>query len=170
MPGSVHRKVGIVAVNLHTQCAGRVCHTDTDCTKADNTQRLAHYLGAGKGALALFDHFGNLGAVALKGLFPLDGGNDPAGAYEHTGYNQFLNGVGVGTGGVENHDSCFTAAIERNIVDACACAADGHKAAAEFHFVHFGRTHHYGVGIFDVVTVCIFCFIETVKSRRRDFI
>ena len=141
-PCGIYRQEGVVAQHFHIKMAGKVGHHDADGAQTDDAQTLAAQFGANKLLLARFHQLGNLIALALQGLCPLHGGVDLTGRHQQTCNDQFLYGIGVAAWGVEYNDALFGALVDGNVVDACACTADGLYGFGQFHFMHAGAAQH----------------------------
>ena len=130
VPGGINGDVGVVAVDLHAQRNGAVGHAGADGTQTDDAQRLALDLVAHELLFALFHAFGQSG-VARKALRPLGGGGHIAAAGNEHPDDQLSHGVGVGTGGVEDHDALLAAAVQRDVVHTGTGAGNGQQILVE---------------------------------------
>ena len=130
VPGRVNGDVGIVAVDLHAQRDGTVGHPGTDGTQTDDAQRLALDLVAHKLLFALFHTLGH-GGIPGQPLGPLGGVSHIAAARDQHSDDQLGHGIGVGTRRVEHHDALLTAAVQRDVVDACTGAGNGQQVVLE---------------------------------------
>ena len=145
VPGGVHRQEGIAAHHLHAQTDSDVGHQAADGTQTDDTQGLTLNLGSGELGLVLLYGLGGVG-ILLQSANPLDTRHDVTGGQEQGADGQFLDAVGVGTGGVEDHDAFIRAFVQRNIVDTGTCAGDGQQFGVEVHVQHIGGTNHDTLG------------------------
>ena len=150
LDGGAEGQIGVVAVDRHAQRNGRIGHLNADGAQSDDAQGLAADLVAGEGLLRLF---GGLGDAGIRRVLadPFISADDVAGAQQHARDDQLLHGVGVGAGGVEDHDACFRAAVDRDVVDAGAGAGDGAEVSGKFHFLHVRGTDQDAGGFFRAV-------------------
>ena len=88
-------------------------------------QGLAQKLRAHKGTLALFHLLVDGGLAIGQALAPGDAVIDLSGGEQQGAEGQFLDGVGVGAGGIEDHDAGLGAAVRGDVVGAGAGAANG---------------------------------------------
>ena len=123
-PSRFNRDIRVVTHNVHTQMHGGIGYHSADGAQTDDAQGLARQLRAGKSALALFDQLGNA-RLAIQGLGPLDTAHHVTGGEEQAGQHQFLYGVGIGTGSVEDNDTFLGAIVHRDVVNTGAGTGDG---------------------------------------------
>ena len=145
VPGGVHRQEGIAAHYLHAQADGDVGHQAADGTQTDDTQGLALDLVTGELGLVLLHGLGGVGIV-LQGVHPLDTAHDVTGGQQEGADGQLLDAVGVGAGGVEDHDALGGALVQRDVVDTRARAGNGQQLGVEIHVQHIGGTNHDALG------------------------
>ena len=134
MPGGIDGDKGVTAVNLHTQLPGGVGEGAAHGTQADNPQLLAQYLMAGKLGLTLFHLLGHIRLLG-NGLHPVDAAHNVAAAQKQTAESQLHNTAGVGTGGIEYHNSLLGAAVQRNIVHTGTGPGNGQQVIGKGHIV-----------------------------------
>ena len=144
-PGGFNRDKGVVAADFHTQGQGIVGDHHTDGTQANDTQFLALDFGPGKLGLTFFDELGHFGPFASQALGPTDAVDDFAGRQEQGHQHQFLDAVGIGAGGVEDHDAFVRTFVDGDIVDSGPGPAHGLEAGGQFHVVHLEATQDDGV-------------------------
>ena len=140
IPGRFNGNVGIVTQHFHSQMGGHVGHLDTDGTQTDDAQLFA---GQFRPHELFFAFFHQLGHVRLTGQRPRPGNalRHLAAAEYQTTQNQFLDGIGVGAGRIEHHNTTLTAFCHRNVVGARAGAGDGQKLCGQLHGMHIGAAH-----------------------------
>ena len=139
-PCGVDRNVGVIAEDLHAQRHGGIGHPGADGTQTDDAQRLAAQLGADKCFFALFHILGD-GVAPLEGLRPVDSIDQIAAARHQRADDQLCHSVGVGTGGVEHHDTGAGAFLDRDIVRAGTGAGDRQQAVGQRRLMHIGAAH-----------------------------
>ena len=145
VPSGVYGQEGIATDHLHTQTDGDVGHQTADSTQTDDTEGLALQLTACELGLVLLHGLGGVG-ILLQSADPLDTGYDVTGGQKQGADGQLLDAVGVGTGGVEHHDTLLGAFVQRNVVDTGACAGDGQQLGVEVHIQHVGGANHDALG------------------------
>ena len=136
----VYGQEGIVAEDGHAQLGGDIGHLHADGAQADDAQHLAGEFRAHELALALLHHF--LHVCSGAGLLPHPGGaaHHVAGGQQQSAHGQFLDGVGVGAGGVEDHDARLGAAVDGDIIGARPRPGDAAQGVGEGILVHVGGT------------------------------
>ena len=100
----------------------------------------AAQLRADKYFFALLHVLGNR-VAPLEGLRPVDSIDQIAAARHQRADDQLCHGVGVGTGGVEHHDTGAGAFLNRDIVRAGTCAGDRQQAVGQRRLMHIGAAH-----------------------------
>ena len=169
--GGVHRQEGVIAIHVHAQVQGHVAHQRADGAQADDTQGLLIELGAHKGGLALLHRGGHVHALGVGLLlYPLGAAHDVAGGDEHGGDDQLLHGVGVGAGGVEDHDAVLGAAVNGDIVGAGAGAGDGPQGLGELILVHGGGADQDAVLVLYVVAHLKAGLVQMGQTGAGDLI
>ena len=144
----LHGQIGVVAIDVHAQLYGGICHLYTDRTQTDDAQVLAHDLGADELALALLYQLFHIAVRLGESGNPLNAADYVTGSQHQCADYQLLDGVGVGAGGVEHHDTGFGALVQRNVVGTGTGAGNGAEVGAECHLVHVGGTNQNAVGVF----------------------
>ena len=140
VPCGFNGDVGVVAVDLHAQLDGAVCHPGADGTQTDDAKGLALDLVAHKLLFALFHALGH-GGVTSQSLTPLGGGCHVAAARNEHPDDQLCHGVGVGTRGVEHHDALLAAALQRDVVHTRTGAGDSQQIIVEGGVQKVGAAH-----------------------------
>ena len=115
-----NRQERVSTNDLHAQCNCGICHQRTDSAQTDDTQGLALDLRTCELALALFHLLCHRCFAVFQSCCPCHCLRNLTGGDEQTGQHQFLYGIGIGTRCVEYTDASLRAAIQRNVVDACA--------------------------------------------------
>ena len=136
--GGVHGEEGVVAVDGHPQLGGDVGHLHPDGAQADDPQILAGDLGAHELALTLFHHLGHVLAGPGLGLHPFHAPHHVPGGQHQGAHRQLLDRVGVGAGGVEDHDAAFRAAVHGDVVGARPGPGNGPEGGGKDVFLHVG--------------------------------
>ena len=83
-------------------------------------------------------------------LHPLGAAQNVTGGDEQGGNDQLLHRVGVGAGGVEDHDAVFRAAVDGNVVGAGAGPGNGPQGVGELVVVHGGGANQDAVLVFHI--------------------
>src|SRR5699024_2273131 len=96
--------------------------------------------------LALFDQLCDLRALPVEGARPVDAAGHVAAAQHQAADDQLGHSVGVGAGGVENHDAALCALVDGDVVGARARARNGQQAIGQVHVVHGGGADQNAVG------------------------
>ena len=145
IPGGINRNVGVVAVDLHPQLDGAVGHPGTDGAQTDDAQHLAGNFIAHKLLFAFFHILLEVG-IAGQVLGPGRGRrNIPAAGNQHA-HHQLGHRVGVGAGGVEDHDALFAAPVQGDVVDAGTRPGNGQQVGLELGVQQVGTPHQDAVG------------------------
>ena len=167
VPCGVDGDVGVVAVDLHAQRNGAVGHAGADGTQTDDAQRLALDLVADELLFALFHALGH-GGIPRKALRPLGGGGHIAAARDQHPDDQFGHGVGVGTGGVEDHDALLAATVQRDVVHTGTGAGNGQQVVVEGGVQQVGAAHKDAVRRVGVHRDVEEVFIQLCQPHRAD--
>ena len=130
-PRGVHREIGVKADDVHAELDGDVCNERADRAEADDAEGLASELRAGEGGFALFDEGGDLIALVLEALDPVDAAEHVARGHDHGADDELLDGLGVRAGAVEHDNALVAAGVKRDVVRAGAAAGDDEQALAE---------------------------------------
>ena len=133
-------EVRVETEHVHAQAPAGVGDHGADGAEADDAQGLAGDLGAAELVLGLLGGFAHVLVLGVAGD-PLGAADDVARGQQHACHDQLLDGIGVGAGGVEDHDALLGAALQRDVVDAGAGAGDGQEALGELDLVHVGAAH-----------------------------
>ena len=166
----LNREIGVIAVDIHAQLDGGIGHLDAHCAQADDAQIFTHDLGAYKFALALFHQLFHIAVGIRKAGHPLNAAHDiPGGQHQGTDHQLFY-GVGVGTGGVEDHNTGLGALIQRDVVGARTGPGNGPEVGAELHLMHIRRANQNAIGVFAGVGYGKFLLVQLAQTQRTDFI
>ena len=149
-PGGVDRDLGVVAEHVHAELDRRVGDQATDLAQADHAQRAAGQLVAGEALLAVLDRLVHVGNSRVKAGDKAQRRCDVARGQQHAGEHEFLDRVGVGARGVEDRHAARAHQAHRNVVGACAGAADGAHAVGDRLVVQVGRAQQQRVRRGDV--------------------
>ena len=103
-------------------------------------------------------------------LHPLGAAQNVAGGDEQGGNDQLFHRIGVGTGGVEDHDAVLGAAVDGNVVSAGTRPGDGPQGVGEDIVVHGGRAHQDTVLIFHVVAHLETALVQLVQAGGGDLV
>ena len=143
--GVLHGQEGVIAHNLHAQGGGGVGHQHADGPQAHHTQGFALDLRTHVGGLALFHHGGHVGAGGSLLLHPGDALGDLPGGQQQGGNGKLLHPVGVGAGGVEDHNARLGGPVQGDVVHPGPGPGDAQQLGGEVIVVELGRTHQNGV-------------------------
>ena len=167
--GVVQGQIGVIAHNAHTQCVGGVGHQHADGAQTNQTQGLAHDVGAHESGRAFFHHGGDVSAGSGLFLHPGDTLRDLAGGQQQSGDGQLLHAVGVGAGGVEDNDTGLGGAVQGDVVDAGAGAGNALQGGGELILMELGGTNQNRV-----LVGCVVGDLETIvqlgQADLRDLI
>ena len=136
-----HGEEGVIAHDFHPQGGGGVGHQHADGPQAHHAQGLAQDLGAHVGGLALLHHGGHVGPGGGLLLHPGDALGDLPGGQQEGGDGELLHPVGVGPGGVEDHDARVGSPVQGDVVDAGAGPGNALELGGEVIVVELGGTH-----------------------------
>ena len=167
-PCVVYGDEGVVAQNVHAQRSAGVGHLNADRAQADDAQRLACKLRADEILLAGFYLLFDAYFAVLERAAPFDTLGDLAGGQQQAGQNQFLYGVCICAGGIESYDALLGHAIQRQVVHACACAADAQQLFGKLRGVHVCAADDDGIGIINVGSNVVFVRVEHVQIDVGD--
>ena len=168
--GGIHGQVGVVAVDVHAQGHGHIGHQCTDGAQTDDAQRLVIQLGAYESGLGFFHQTGHFHASIHLFTDPADGTVHIAGGDQHAAQHQLLDGVGVGTGGGEDHDALFRAAVQRDIVHAAAGTGNGQQVGGEIIVVQLGGADQNGMLVAVIVADVILSCVEGAQTHGGDLV
>ena len=167
-PCGTDRQIGVVAVHLHAQRKRGVCHERTDGTQADHAQLLALDFRTGELTLALFHELANA-LLTLQGGCPLNALHHLAGGKEQPCQHQLLDGVCVGTGSIEYHDSLLAASVNGNVVHAGTRTGDCEQRFGHGKVVHCGRADHHAARALQLLTHGV-ALSKAGKSAGGNFV
>ena len=168
IPGRLHGKVRIIAIDLHAEVNGGIGDEYADRTEADNAEGLALDLTAGEVLLRLLGILldgRNIGMLPD----PLITADDVTARQHQTRDHQLLHGICIGTRGVEDDDALLSTAVERDVVDAGTGTSDGTECRREVHRLHIGGAHQHTGGVVDLVDQSV-TLPETSGSDTADII
>mmetsp|Transcript_1469 Transcript_1469/g.3064 ORF Transcript_1469/g.3064 Transcript_1469/m.3064 type:complete len:371 (-) Transcript_1469:298-1410(-) len=118
----IHRQTRIVSHQFHPQFLGIPCRRRSNVSKADHRQSLSTDLSSTKHRFVLFNAFSGQ-SLYSEVLHVVDSINDSSASQKHAAQDQFLDGIGIGSGSVEDGNAQFCHASDRNIV--CTSTASG---------------------------------------------
>ena len=161
VPSRIHGYIRVVSEHIHAELDSRIGHTYTDGTQADHAELLAVKLRTCIGLLLFLRHGSDLRIVCFA-LYPMNAVYDPAAGKEHTGQNQLLYTVGIGTRRIKDNDTFFRALLQRDVVHARAGSGNGNKILGKFHIMHLGGTHQDRLRLCNVLRL----FVLLVKNTK----
>ena len=144
-PGGVHGDLRIEAEHVHAEPDRGVGHEAADFPQADDAQRLARQLAAGKGRLALFDLLVEVGRGRVQCAHEFERRNQVARRHQHPGDHQLLDRVGVRPRSVEHRHAGLGEFRHRDVVHPRAGPTDRLDVGAEVHAVQVLRAHQHRV-------------------------
>ena len=167
IPRSIDGDVGVVAVDLHAQLDGTVGDAGADGTQTDDAEGLALDLVSHELLFALL-HALCHGGIPGKALRPLGSGRHVAAACDEHSDDQLGHGIGVGAGGVEDHDALLTAPVEGDVVDACTGAGDGQQTVVEGGVQQVGAAHQNALCVVGLVIDLELVGRQLCQPNRRN--
>ena len=121
---------------------------------------------AGEGFLCLLHVLAD-GRVFLILQAPLHAARNVSGRQKDSGNHHLLDGVGIGSRGVEHHDALFRAALQRNVVYAGAGSRDAAQALGKLHIMHGSTADKNRIRIHFLLTYFI-SLRQELQSLGRD--
>ena len=109
-----------------------------------------------------------MSGVARKALRPLGGGGHIAAARDQHPDDQLSHGVGVGTGGVEDHDALLAAAVQRDVVHTGTGAGNGQQVLVEGGVQQVGAAHEDAVRRVGTHRDVEKVFVQLRQAHRAD--
>ena len=104
----------------------------------------------------------------------VDSVNDAARSDEHTAENKFLDGIGVGTGGVEHRDAKLGHTSDGDVVHTRSTASDGTAGNGDVLLLELVRTEKDGVGVgtLDAIGADVVLFVtgQSLEALEADLI
>ena len=173
-PGRFDGNVRVVADDIHAELDSRFGQFGADGAQADNAQRAAPQFVADEALFARLDLLLQRFIIADQPADEAQCRKEIARAHQHAGDHQFLDGIGVSAGCIENDDALFAHRFDRNVISPSAGASDAQYAGGDRHFVHILRTDKDGIRCFHIVSGCI-AFGQASQSflgngvERQDF-
>ena len=166
---AVNRQERVVAPYFHVERNGCVCDLDADGAETDDAELLARDFRACVGGLALFSGRADV-RRALEGLYPVCALNDLAGREQQCADDQLLDGVRIRTRGVEYDDALLRAAVDRNVVDACACAGDALEVCRELHVMQLCGADENRVVVLEILRAGVLFGIKVVQTDLGNLV
>ena len=167
-PCRVDGEERIVAVDGHTEVQGRVRDLGADRTETYDAERLALDLVAGEGFLGLLGVLLDIFVLRVC-ADPVSAADNVAGGEDEAGDDQLLDRVRVCARGVEDDDAFLGAAVDRDVVDACAGTGDGAEFGRELHFLHIRGADEDAGGFVRSVNQRV-AFAEAAGPDRADVV
>ena len=150
-PGRVDGNLRVQADNVHAKLDGCFRQHRADGAEADDAQRTAAQFVPDKILFSGLDLFVQRLVIALQSAYEADRGKYVARSHQHAGNDQFLDCIGVGSGGVEHDDAAFAHGLDRDVVGAGAGATDGQYAGRDGQLMHDLGAHQNGVRVGTVI-------------------
>ena len=166
---AVNRQERVVAPDLHVQTDSRVCDLDADRAQTDDAELLARDLRTCIGRLALLSRRADI-RRALEALYPVCALYDLARREQQRTDDQLLDRICVRTRGVEYDDALLRAAVDRNVVDACACAGDALEVCRELHIVQLCGADENRVVVLEILRAGVLFGIKVVQTDLGNLV
>ena len=135
--------------------------------KANDCQSLAHNLTTTEQSLVLLDALPGLSALS-KGLHVVNTINDATGTKKHAAKDQLLDGIGVGTGSVEDGDAQLGHASDGNVVGAGTATGDGTDGVGDLLLLELVAAKKDGVGVGGIRAVGTDVELVLVEALQPD--
>ena len=136
IPSRINGNIRVISINLHAKRSCRICNHASDGAKTDDTKLFAHDLTACKLLLLLLSQLINILLVLLS-LNPFDTTYNITGSKQHTGKNQFLDTICIGTRSVKYNNTILSAFLNRNIIHSGSSTGDHSNTFRQLHIMHF---------------------------------
>ena len=151
-PGRVHGECGVVAQHVHAEVERGAGDARADGAQAHDPERSARHLVAFEAALFGFDEAVQFRFVVhrVERADVFEAAEYVAGGQQKCGQHQFLHGVRVRAGRVEDDDAALGAGVRGHVVDAGAGPGDGSDLRAELAGVQPVAAQQDGVRIVNV--------------------
>mmetsp|Transcript_23969 Transcript_23969/g.56496 ORF Transcript_23969/g.56496 Transcript_23969/m.56496 type:complete len:423 (+) Transcript_23969:366-1634(+) len=168
--GGLDAETGIVSLDLHSQALGIAGGHGSDVSQSDHGEGLSLDLLSTEHGLVLFDSLAGQ-SLCPEVLHVVDSIHDFTGSQQHTAQDQFLDGVGVGTGGVEDGNSQFCHARDRNVVGTGTASRNGSHGLGDIVLLELVGSQQDCVGVgripaSDVVLV----LVEARQTNGRNLV
>ena len=160
----------VVTDDVHVQRKAGVCDQCAGSAEAEHADGLAHELGTGKVALALFDERGYPVSLAGDALYPLDAADNVARGHDHGADGLLLDCLRICTGAVEHNDAELGIFIDGNVIIAGSRARNGKKLGVYLVCVHIRAADDYAVGRCDIGRDIASLIAELVKADGRNVV
>ena len=170
LPGALDGDGRVIADDLHPQGASDIGHLDANRPQAHHAQGATRQFKADELLLARLHRLADGAVVALQAPGEGPALGDVARRQQHAGHHQFLDGVGVGPGGVEHRNAAFGHARHGDVVDPGPRPADGAQGGGDLQVMHAGGAHQDGVGMGDLGGDLVLLAGEAVQAGDRDIV
>ena len=166
---AVDRQERVVAPYFHVERNGCVCDLDADGAETDDAELLARDLRACISRLALLSRRADV-RRALEALYPVCALYDLARREQQRADDQLLDGVRIRTRGVEYDDVLLRAAVDRNVVDTCACACDALEVLRKLDLVQLCGADQNRIIVGEVLRAGIFRSIQIIQTDLGNLV
>jgi hypothetical protein len=146
-PGTFHRDFRVVPDHLHAERTGGIRDLHADRAQSDHSERTTRKLEAHEALLAILDEFLKIRGVGVEAAQVLRRGDQVAGREQQAADHQFLDRVGIRARRIENGDTPFGQARDRDVVDPAAGTPDRHHGLRDRRRMQIVRAQHDRVGI-----------------------
>ena len=159
IPCCIDGNIRVISVNFHSKSSCCICNHTSNSAKTNDTKLFAHDLTACKLFLLLLSKLVDVFLVFLS-LHPLDTPYNITGSKKHSGKDQLLHTVCVGTRSVEYNHTLFCTFLYRNIVYTGTGTGNHSHALRQLHIMHFGTSYENCLAIIDGIRI----FISLIKN------
>ena len=166
---AVNRQERVVAPYFHVERNGCVCDLDADRAQTDDAELLARDLRACISRLALLSRRADI-RRALEALYPVCACTTLRDASSSAQMTSSLTAFAFAPGGVEYNDALLRAAVDRNVVYACACACDALEVLRKLDLVQLCGADQNRIIVGEVLRAGIFRSIQIVQTDLGNLV
>ena len=166
VPCCIDGNVWIISINLHPKGSCCICHHASDSTKTDDTKLFAHDLTACKLFLLFLSKLINIFLVFFS-LYPLNTSHNVTGSKKHTGKNQLLYTICIGSRSIKYNDAFLCTLFHRNVIDSSSGTCDHSNTLRQLHVMHLGTSYKNCLAV--IQSICFFIIIiKNVQAFLGD--
>mmetsp|Transcript_33405 Transcript_33405/g.53851 ORF Transcript_33405/g.53851 Transcript_33405/m.53851 type:complete len:280 (+) Transcript_33405:1000-1839(+) len=177
-PSSFERECRIVTHNFHSKRQSCSNHPGTDMSETNYSKSLSSEFLANKHFLVLFNALGDSGVLAVLlrdnvGLYVLNALRDATGSKKKRANYELLDGISVGSWGIEDRYSHLRHLLDWNIVGSSTAAGNGTHRRLDLFNLQLVASEQDSVGFASELAISIsrdliFSFWEFLQTNRRD--
>mmetsp|Transcript_7915 Transcript_7915/g.19104 ORF Transcript_7915/g.19104 Transcript_7915/m.19104 type:complete len:266 (+) Transcript_7915:523-1320(+) len=165
--GRLDTEARIITLDLHSQGLGiPSCH-GSDVTKSDHGKGLSLDFLSTEHGLVFFDTFTGQ-SLFSEILHVVDSIHNSTRCQKHTAQDQFLDGIGVGSGGVEDRNTKFCHARDGDVVGSGSASCDGSDGSRNIVLLKLVRSQQDSMGISGFVVAGSDVIVVLVEARQTD--